>query len=1302
MKQKFLLAAALAVAVVPVLSAETPDLGMMMRKDHPRMFFNAETWPAIKARAFGEQKTALQTLLRECDRYPADPVVTGTEPPKPRLVKTKSGVVEMPPSPHTGIPPIKEFGCHAASCALAWRFTGERRYLDKCVAMLKANIRGYDEAYANRRAVCWYSTGRICSLCAYDWIFNDLTPDQRREIIVPLLKHVEQTQDSSLKIHRRNGGLGHNAGFYGVSSLPWYAALAAYGDGLCDDLAERFLKLGYENAMRMLVYRNAGAGDDGSLGGCCLGYCLGAYPWAHFNFFHTYLSAMGRNLAADYPNMALFPNWIWWTWIPDDRTPTHPFFAGLGDTYHTTGRMGNEKLYEHMSQYMFFYRDVDPAAARLAASLRERAPNRNIGSLQFAPGGGVQQGGWPIYPFLLAGMDDVKPFAAGELENAPLKARHFEQLGHVLMRSGWKPGDTFCAFNAGARLMMHKHNDENSFVIFKHDFLALDTGTRANQTDYNLKHYYAQTVAHNCILIHKPGEPLPGHWGPQYKGPEGRTNYGGQYPTPTATVQAFDTDARYTYVASDAAKCYGEKCRRALRQFIHLQPDTFVVYDRVDTDAPYRKEWLLHTENEPAVEGRLLRADSRRGRLFCETFLPEDAKLEKVGGEGREFWANGKNWEIDEKYLADAAKVCAEAGSGPYLGRWRLEVTPSAPSTEDRFLNVLTATDTGVTAPPKARYVKEEGRDGVEIELPSGKVTVMFDRTGTGGGTIRFGDGPVEKLREDVLPQSGVMLSAEKPASPVRALAERFVACERNGSVNDSKSVGRDIPAVSRLEATLGADGTWPDVDYVTNERGYCPKVAALARMRQLAVAGRREAYLRALGWWLRNRPENPNWWWNEIGFPQSLGEGAVVARDWLSPEERRGVCEILRVSDRSGKRTGQNHVWLARIKLMRALIEEDAALAHEAVDEIAGEIVLSDCEGIRSDWCFHQHGRQPQFGNYGLSFIQLITRLTEQLDGTEFAFPPEKRALLKGLLENGYRWICWKGFMDVSAMGRQVTAGAQRDKARAVERTFGAYARIDPTFPKEPPVGFRFFDQSAYAVYRTKDWMASVRMATTKVVGAETGINSENVRGGNTCDGALLTYVTGREYLDVTPLWGAWRHIPGITGYEDDQPRKGKDRIVNGSDDVRGYEENGEGVVKMELKKDGLRAFKSWRFSEKGILCEGHGICSDDPREVITPVEEAWAADDARLLPYDGRYVRAINGKIGYVIEAKPEDIRFSVEERSGDYRLTHPTQPSHPVKGKVFSLVISHGIRPKDAGYRYRVIPNVPNVADLAAQTP
>ena len=721
-----ILPAALAVTLALAASA-SPQAGgdawlAKIRRDHPRMFFNADTWPAIKAHTLSDPATRAQyeKLLRLCDGYPEKPVCSDFGP------------VNTPPS--TPIPPVKEWGAAAARCAFAWRMTGEQKYLDKAKEMLRVSVAAYNEAYRNRRAVHWYSTGRILGLCAYDWIFEALTPDERRAIIVPFLRHVDDVQPGKGKpfVTRLNHGR-PPSGWYGTRSLPWYAGLAAYGDGICDELALKLVKTGRDGMLEMLAYRDMSAGDDGGLSVGVPEYSMGAYPWAHFNFFHTWRSATGENLAAVYPHLALFMNWVWWYAIPTADARRH-FGYGFGDGQHTQNFLPAGGLYEHAMQYMLFFRDVDPDAARLAATLRGYAPDESVGA------------NWPMYPFILQSAPDVAPFTEEELDARQPKARHFEFLGQTFMRSGRRADSTYCLFTAGAKTDIHKHYDENNFVIFKHDFLALDSGTRAVETDTQLRYYYAQTVAHNCVLVHQPGEKMPVHWGRPSDEPEAKVGHGGQV-AGAAKVLAFATNPIFSYIASDAAPVYQGKASAVVRQFIHVQPDYFVVYDRVDAaDPSYRKEWLLHTENEPSVEGQLMRADCGKGRLFCETLLPADACIVKVGGPGREFWASGKNWEMDPAFKKSAEAQAKKIGIGPYFGKWRMEVSPAAAAKEDRFLHVLTAAGTSRTAPVRAELVREDGRDGVTLSIPGGeldgkigllKVTCLFNRTGTVGTEVR-------------------------------------------------------------------------------------------------------------------------------------------------------------------------------------------------------------------------------------------------------------------------------------------------------------------------------------------------------------------------------------------------------------------------------------------------------------------------------------------------------------------------------------------------------------------------------------
>ena len=715
-----------------------------IRPDHPRIFFNNDSWPEVQKKAHGTAGHYLNVLLKKADKAPDNPTVPVLKETASRTVKQSDGTTISLPASNDDL--LYGYGTAAAECALAWRFTGERKYLDKTKKLLQASVELYTIATEARRSVDWYSYSRINALCAYDWIFEAMTQEERKAFIVPMLEHVRLIQpEAGLKIPKQHAGSKYT-GFYGMTTLLWYSGLAASGDGFCDSLARDHLERGYKLSREVCEFRNETSGDDGALISATPSYSMVDYPFAHFNFFFTMRSAAGLDIAGNYPKMALFPQWIWWTWIRDAEYPEHYRFAGQGDISHATNKLKPVYLYEHCINYSSFFAESDPQAAAFASALRKYSPDTSIDTP------------FPIYPFILDEYDKVDPLPEEKLETCSLKCRHFETAGQFLMRSAWKPDATYCTFTAGGVFREHKHYDENNFIIYKYDHLALDTGDRGNSTDLNLRYYYAQSVAHNVVLIHKPGEPAPRHWGPITDDPVLKHNYGGMVKKTGAEILAYETGPDFTYIASDATDCYGEKCSEAVRQFVFVYPDCFIVYDRVcSTDPSYGKEWLLHTKNRPSIKKNMIRTDSGDGRLWCQVVLPENRDVKAVGGPGKEFLVNGKNCPIDAKVYESIQRQAAREGRGPYTGEWRIEVKPTDTDASTRFLHILTATKAGKGKAVKTRYLKEDARDGVVLYLDGGPITFWFNRKGLVGGEVKIGN-ETRRLTTEIQKQAGILL----------------------------------------------------------------------------------------------------------------------------------------------------------------------------------------------------------------------------------------------------------------------------------------------------------------------------------------------------------------------------------------------------------------------------------------------------------------------------------------------------------------------------------------------------------------
>lgn len=698
--------------ILPVAQGRVlPDWTAKIRTDHPRLFFNADTWPDVKQRALGAERRWYEYIKDRVDR-----------------LKSELGDKVEP----------RELGPQAAWAAFIFRMTGDKQYLELAKKCLETSLDFYEACFEQRKSVNWYSTSRVHATLAWDWLYNDLRDDARRSCMSRLVRVIDKVVKARPSIYRENMS-GYTTGFYGVRNCLWFIGCTAYGTGIETELVNEWLVWGNDENRKLLEYRKKDRGDDGGGASSTLGYVFGAYPWSEQNFFYTWLSATGENIAPDWPGSAMLANYVIWNWIAADPEPLE---FGYGDTPHTSNRLPISRLYTHMANVRHLHGEVAPQAAALARHVQQILPRQSYSRT------------WFIYPFLLSKMESSpEPFAPENLPNA----RHFDNMGQIFMRSGTAKDDTYCLFSCGGILTQHRHYDALNFVIYHRGFLALDSGTRYREFENgrHLANYFAQTVAHNCVVIHQPGEPPARYWGGTVVG-----NHGGQHKQLGSEVKAFETNRDYVYVAGDATKCYQhggrnglpEKCSLVTRQIVFLIPNHFVIFDRVvATDASYRKDWLIHTAHEPTISDRTIRADHREGRMLCKTLLPADATLKPVGGPGNEFRAAGKNWDIVSGGLKPENLAL--------MGQWRVEVTPGNPRKSNVFFHVIQVGDRQLESMDKTSLLNEDDKCG--IRLTAGDVTweVTFNSTGELGGHIKRSGGSRSidsKLTTTVQKQSGI------------------------------------------------------------------------------------------------------------------------------------------------------------------------------------------------------------------------------------------------------------------------------------------------------------------------------------------------------------------------------------------------------------------------------------------------------------------------------------------------------------------------------------------------------------------
>jgi len=321
-----------------------------------------------------------------------------------------------------------------------------------------------------------------------------------------------------------------------------------------------------------------------------------------------------------------------------------------------------------------------------------------------------------------------EPTRANDVKAFPL-AHVAEGIGRVYARSDWTDDASWLRFECGDYFTGHQHFEAGNFEIFRYEPLATESG---EYTDYLSNHsvnWLIRTIAHNSILVYEPGET----WTMLRDG--GRHKYandGGQAKKWEWTVGsveewqakrdsfergdiiAYEDRPEYMYVAGDCTAAHAAtKLESWVRQIVFVRPHSFVIFDRVvSTDPKYEKTWLLHSRNEPEIQGDTFTVKDGKGKLVVRTVLPEGARIESVHG----YTYGGQTFdEVKSAQTAAAAN-------------WRVEVKPPTPRKEDVFLHVL------FTDEPVALRML---RDGDKVGVAFGLTEVLFnDKT---GGTVKLG-----------------------------------------------------------------------------------------------------------------------------------------------------------------------------------------------------------------------------------------------------------------------------------------------------------------------------------------------------------------------------------------------------------------------------------------------------------------------------------------------------------------------------------------------------------------------------------
>jgi chondroitin AC lyase len=598
------------------------------------------------------------------------------------------------------------------------------------------------------------------------------------------------------------------------------------------------------------------------------------------------------------------------------------------------------------------------------------------------------------------------------------------------------------------------------------------------------------------------------------------------------------------------------------------------------------------------------------------------------------------------------------------------------------------------------------------------------------------------------------------PATATRSSAVSDVALVRSRYVLSMLSV--DSSAFEQLNAksakyaaTLQPDGRWPDIDYKSTVLTDWATSEHLQRTLVMEKAARlycngghtndalESKALAALKAWTTHDYQNPNWWWNEIGVPELIGEIANLMWPHIPSDELLKVTKIMRRSDwHRVPRTGANLTWEVIIEIARGCLENSPDLVGEGYERMYKEIriVSTSEDGIQQDYSFHQHKAQIHSGGYGLNFADDVGRFVSFAWGTRFQLPPDGMAIFSSYLLDGEQWFVRGNIIDYSTVGRSITRRGNivvphDPSARPMFSSGPAYilgnavallaaeptprrrelldfaARLSGKAGTPDFIGNKQFWCSDFMAHRRRGFYTSVKLLSARTLNGEL-IDGEGIKSQHLSDGVNLLYLTGNEYTDIFPVWD-WTKLPGTTAIQETLETGETDPIAaRGITTFDGGVSDGVyGMAAMDLARGSLSAKKAWFFFDNSYVALGSGITlrGNSGRDVITDVNQPLLAGNvftsltlhripAGTFTYNSaNTVWVYHNHVGYIFSPNTR-MFLSIGPQSGKWSDIG-TGSNQPITLSVFDLWIDHGRSPQNATYQYIVLPNVCKRHFLAA---
>jgi chondroitin AC lyase len=565
-----------------------------------------------------------------------------------------------------------------------------------------------------------------------------------------------------------------------------------------------------------------------------------------------------------------------------------------------------------------------------------------------------------------------------------------------------------------------------------------------------------------------------------------------------------------------------------------------------------------------------------------------------------------------------------------------------------------------------------------------------------------------------------------KSTSDLEVIRKRIINDLLEPSVNEQK--------IQKLIQSINPDGSWPGINYKdTTKTGFQHSVH-LENMLDLARAYKKQGtnfyqnaevkktVSLALDFWIAHNFICENWWWNEMGTPNWMINTMLVLDDDLTDKQK---TEGARIASRAsltgvGARAGGDFVPIAGMIVKQGLFKRNDSIVQKALKVMTDQIKITTDRGIKPDLSFHHRvDNVTSIHSYGTNYVSSFAYWTVKTAGTKYQLPDEAlRLLIDYYLDGICKSMAYGIYPDPGARNRDLSRKGDLGPAntdipenllKSSDYRKKELEEIIAIRKGEKKIGKtwnRYYWWSSYFVHQRKNYFASVRMHSSRQKNVEEPYNEEGLKNHHLADGSNFLSRTGREYIDIFPVWD-WQKIPGTTVVQKPALPHWNQIAKKGLSDFVGAVSNGEfGAAAFDFKSvhDPLKARKAWFFFDHEYVCLGAAINSSAEYPAATTLNQCLlnkevivkTKNSSQILNKGEHNLKdvswVLHDSVGYFFPV-PVTANIINTTLSGNWRqITHQSRATEePVQKDVFSLWLDHGIKPLSASYAYIVIPGI-----------